>query len=185
VEETPDALVQARESLLKTVLESYPEEYKEFVNNWHSLEGKAQGSVAIAGIFIAGAFAYLRENIALMNCYQKTLLGCGIVCLLITVAYSIMALRIRKLPAPPMGEYLDKIVCDLLRVKDSELLERIPLFVQDQIIGWRIVRKGLSDSNLRKAKNIWIGQILLVGAILIIGILALSTLIFNGFVKGG
>jgi hypothetical protein len=119
-----------------------------------------------------------------MNCYQKILLGGGIICLLISVAFSIMALRIRKLPAPPMGEYLDRVVCDLLQVKDSELLERIPLLVQDQITGWRIVRKGLGDSNLCKAKNIWIGQILLVVAILIVGVLALSTMIFYGFLKG-
>jgi hypothetical protein len=175
---TPDALVQAKESLLNTVLESYREEYKRIVKNWNSLEGKAQGNAAIAGIFIAGAFAYLRENIVHMHCYQKYLLGAGIVCLLITVVFSIMALRIRQLPVPPMGEYLDKIVCDLLKVNGSELLERIPFFVQDQINGWRIVRKGLVDSNLRKAKNVWIGQVLLVVAILIVGVLALTTMMF-------
>lgn len=174
MEENSEALVQARESLLKTVVESYREEYKEIIDNWHRLEGKAQGSVAISGIFIAGVFAYLRDNIALMPCYQKILLGAGIICLLISVSFSILALRIRQLPAPPMGEYLDRLVCDLLEVTDSSLLERLPLFVQDQITGWRNVRKGLVDANLRKAKNIWIGQILLVISILIVGILALS-----------
>ncbi len=184
MEETPDG-VQARESLLKTVLESYSEEYKVFVNNWYNLERKAQGGATIAGIFIGGAFAYLHENIALMYCYQKVLLGCGIVCLLMTVFFSILALRIRELYSAPMGKYVDKIVCQLLTVKDSELLERIPLFVNDQITGWRKVTQDLSASNRRKGNYIWFGQMLLGGAILIIGILALTTLSFHWFLKGG
>jgi hypothetical protein len=178
METIPDTLVQAKESLLKAVLDSYQEEYKRIINNWNRLETKAQGSVAIAGIFIAGAFAYLRENIALMQCYQKIMLGAGIICLLIAVLFSILALRIRQLPVPPMGKYVDRLVCDLLTINDKELFERIPLLIKDQISGWRQARDGLLDSNSRKAKNVWIGQILLVVAILIVGVLALTTMMF-------
>lgn len=174
----PDDSINVRESLLKTVLESYREEYKRIVDNWNRLEGKAQGSVAIGGIFIAGALAYFRENSQIIHCYQKYLFGASIVCLLSTVIFSILALRIRGLPVPPVGEYLDKLVCDLLKVSDSELLGRIPSLVEDQITQWRIVRSSLVGLNFRKANNVWIGQIFLVIAILIVGILALSTIIF-------
>ena len=98
--EEPDALAQARESLLKAVIESYHEEYKVISDNCRNIEGKAQGSVAIAGIFIAGAFAYLQKNITLVL-YQKIILFIGVIFLILCVGFSILALRIRKLPAAP------------------------------------------------------------------------------------
>jgi ABC-type multidrug transport system fused ATPase/permease subunit len=178
MEESSDALAQARESLLKTVLELYREEYKVIGENLHNLEGKAQGSVAIAGIFIAGAFAYLQKNITLLH-YQKIILCIGIIFLLICVGFSILALRIRKLPAAPMGQYLDKLVSDLLRGNDPELLQRLPLIVNDQITSWREVRIGLVAANHRKGRYVWNGQIFLVMAIAFVGILTLFRIFFS------
>ncbi len=167
-----------RESLLSTVLESYRDEYKEIVDTWRNLEAKAQANVAIAGIFIAGAFAYLRENAVPMHLYQKILLSSGIICLIITIGFSIVALRVRRLPAPPLGDYIDRLVRDLLEVDNDEIIERMPHFMNDQIAGWRIVRNEYVKSNQLKAKFLWIGQILLVAAILAVGVLTLSRILF-------
>ena len=174
--EASDAIAQARESLLKTVLELYREEYNVIGQNWRNLEGKAQGSVAIAGIFIAGAFAYIQKDITLLL-YQKIILCIGIIFLLICVSFSILALRIRKLPAAPMGQYLDKLVSDLFRGNDPEFLHRLPLLVNDQITAWREVRKDLVAANQRKGMYVWIGQIFLVKAIAFVGLLTLVRII--------
>jgi hypothetical protein len=41
-------------SLLQVALEAYKDEYREISDSWRNTETKAQGAVAIAGIFMAG-----------------------------------------------------------------------------------------------------------------------------------
>ena len=167
-----------RESLNKTVLDSYRDEYKELNDTWKNLEGKAQGAVAIAGIFIAGAFAYTREIGPQGIRYEKIFLGASILCLIISVGLSILALKVRTVAAPPMGEHVDNLVQDLLQVdNDAELLERIPRFVADQVASWRVVSQEANESIKLKAKYLWGAHLCLAFAILTIALLSVLKLL--------
>jgi hypothetical protein len=172
------ALPKLRETLESSVLDSYREENKELSETWRSLETKAQGAVAISGIFIAGAFAYIREVNLQGHRVEKIFLGTSILSLVVSVVLSIFALRARKVAAAPIGEYLDELVQDLLQLEnDGELEERLPDFVKDQIRLWRIVVKAASATNKSKARYLLAAYVFLVLAILMVALLSILKLV--------
>lgn len=170
--------LEIKEALRKAVLEAYSNEYKELSDTWRGLETKAQGSIAIAGIFIAGAFAYIRDITPNAYRHEKLFLLIAIICLVISVVLSILVLKIRTIAAPPMGEYIDRVVQDILRLnKVDELPERLVRFDNDQIAAWRIVKNEAQLSNMLKARYLWRAQIFLMSAIVTVAILMTSRII--------
>ena len=168
---------ELRESLQKAVLESYRDEYKELSETWRNLESKAQGAVTIAGIFIAGAFAYIREVGPQAHRSDRVFLGASILSLMISVLLSIWALRVRTVAAPPIGEYVDNLVRDLLQVdNDAKLKERVMGFVTDQTDSWRRATRGAKESNKSKANYLLASHVFLVIAILTVALLSISKL---------
>jgi hypothetical protein len=53
--------MEPREVLLRDALDAYQKEYRELIDKWRNLEGKAQGVVTVSGIFLAGMFAFIRN----------------------------------------------------------------------------------------------------------------------------
>jgi hypothetical protein len=173
------SIPEMKESLRQASLEAYREDYKKLTDTWHNLEGKAQGNVAIAGIFIAGAFAFIREIEKNAYLHEKIFLATAITCLVISVVLSILTLRIRWVAFPPVGENVDRLVADLLRISDpTEFSNRLPLFFNDQIAEWRIVNDAVDEANKLKAKHLWRAQLFLLSSIIIIALL-LFTRIFD------
>jgi hypothetical protein len=170
---------EARRILFESSLNAYRERYQELSESWGSLETKAQGNAAIAGIFIAGAFGYINGLKRGLHEYEQALLVVSIVFLLLSVAFSLLVLRIRKMPNAPAGENMDRLVGDLLLVNDpKELSERLPRFTNDQIQLWRTVNKGFAAANKSKARNLLIAQSCLAGAISVIAtVLILAVLL--------
>ena len=170
-----------REFLRKTLLDSYRDEYKELADIWRGLETKAQGNIAIAGIFIAVVFAFIREAGQQSYWAERACLGLALIFLVISVIFSIMVLRVRQAPFPPMGGFVDKMFIDHLNIKDdAELLERLPLLINDQAKAWRQVKEMVVTSNKSKARNLWAAQVFLLAAILTFATLTLLRIISRG-----
>jgi hypothetical protein len=160
---------EIRQSLHGSVIEAYSNEYKELADTWRNLETKAQSAITIAGIFIAGAFAYVRDIRPETHKSEKVLLGVCVCFLIASVVLSILALRLRKIAAPLMGENLDKLVDDLLQIsEDKEFLDRLPNYYNDQIALWQQVKKETHDANQSKARFLWWAHITLVLAIVVV-----------------
>ena len=166
---------EKRRSLREAVLGSYRDEYKELGDAWRGLETKAQGTVAIAGIFLAGAFAYIREISAQTSLGQKLLLVCAIVCLVTSVCLSVLALEVRRVAAPLVAGRVDQLVKDLLAVADdNEFLDRLPDFYSDQAAAWREVNQQSHEANQSKARRVWNAQGFLLAAIILVALLLLA-----------
>ncbi|MGQ0761785.1 MAG: hypothetical protein ACT4OT_07195 [Acidobacteriota bacterium] len=165
-----------RESLQRLVLDSYRDEYKDVSETWRNLEGKAQGAVAIAGIFVAGAFAYIRDA-KTPGSLEKVSLAVSIFSLMASVLFAIWALKVRKVPAPPWGSEIGKLVQDLLAIKDDpELAKRVPLFTTDQVKLWETSTNKAKKVNQSKANWLLASHVFLVLAILAIGFASLAKL---------
>jgi hypothetical protein len=163
-----------RESLLKTVLDAYRDEYEKMVGSWRGLEGKAQGNIAIAGIFIAGAFAFVRDIIRTSPNYQKHIFVVVLVLLVVSVINSLLALRIRSVPGPPGGEMLSKLVGDLLPlISEKDFEDRMQAFIGDQIKGWKQCVEKVREANGDKAVYLWVAQLALLAAILLVAALTI------------
>jgi hypothetical protein len=168
-----------RIELLGRTLQSCVDEYKDKGITFSNLDTKAQNTTTIAGVFLAAVFAFLQgDNLTKFIClggiHAIRLLGVSIVLLLSSALFCLYTMRIRKLVAPLESKALDKMVQDLLRADPSEFTDTIAEnFLRDQVSVWKEVLTDMSRKNLDKAKAVFIGQVLLITAIIIIAILSL------------
>lgn len=178
----PD-VYEIKESLCQAALDAYHDEYEKLTDIWKGLETKAQGVVTIAGIFIAGAFAFIRDLTTLhLNQNDKRLLGVAIFCLVLSVILSILVLTLRKVEPPPTGGEVSQAVRDILRLKPGEIaaqhdeiLPELNLdFINEQTIMWRRAMESASKVIKWKVKSLWAAQWLLVVAISLVVWLTLS-----------
>jgi hypothetical protein len=182
-----DVYFEIKKSLYKETLDAYVAQYKDITETWKSLETKAQGTVAIAGIFIASAFVFIKDirtsNLAFN---LKLLLVAAIVCLVLSVVCAILALTLRSITSPPGGEKINLIVKDILKLKEGETTEthaaalpalRLSLFYE-QIRDWKKAIESANAIIAFKVKCLWCAQWLLVLAIVFV--VSLTSLIILG-----
>lgn len=162
-----------KESVRQTVLDYYREECRDLIDNWHGLEVKAQGTAAVAGIFIAGALAYLREMDSEFHVLARVFIVLTLLLLIVSVVYSILALSTQKKEAPPMGDYVLTLANDVLQLEDEQISERLPGFFNAQMDGWKKVRDEAEHLIAKKARYFRWAQGCVLVASIIIAVLAL------------
>lgn len=170
---------EIRHNLHSSVIEAYANEYKELAETWRNLESKAQSAITVAGIFIAGAFAYVREIKPPTHTTEKVLLEVSVGFLIASVVLSILALRLRKVAAPLMGDNMNTMVGDLLQLSDDEnFLKRLPDHYNDQSGLWRKVKEETHAANQSKARFLWWSHITLVIAIVVVACITVLKVIW-------
>jgi hypothetical protein len=157
-------------------LEAYRDEYREIAESWRNTESKAQGAVAIAGIFAAGVFAYTRDLAKQGTRVEKWFLAATMLLLISSVILSILALYVRRMAAPPLGKSVDIRVRHLAKVNDAEIPERLRNLKNEQAEMWRTVNEESSRANQSKAKWLLLAQVSLILAILTVGVLTVIIL---------
>lgn len=172
----PD-VYEIKEALHTTAMESYRDEYQRFIDIWKGLDTKAQGTVTIAGIFIATVFAFIRDikNLNLGDKGRWVLIA-AIACLVLSVVLSILALTLRKVAAPPTADLIAQMVRDIVRLQpdetaeqnDAGLKERNLSFINERIRLWRQVMAEASEAIKLKYIFLLVGQWLLVGAVFLV-----------------
>ena len=172
-----------KEALQKAVVETHREEYGKLTDIWKGLETKAQATVTIAGIFIAAAFAFVREFKALqLSEANKIVLIAAFSCLVLSIILSILVLTLRKVSPPPTGGEMRQIAADVLRLRSDETAdqhdESIPDlyldFFNEHVILWQRVIVSASKVIKWKVRCLWAAQWLLMFATFLIVWLTLS-----------
>src|SRR3954465_5367592 len=98
---TFETLIQAAQ---KEVLDSYKKEFDSLVGSFRDLDSKAQGTVAIAGVFLAAALAFMNREGVLNSYVSRNLAIFIVLSRTAAIAFSVQALRIRRLPNLPSGD---------------------------------------------------------------------------------
>jgi hypothetical protein len=168
---------EVRATLRESLLLSFETEFEHTLEAWKTVEAKAQANVTISGIFLAAGFAYARET-RLDSRDHVVLLFAGIICLTASVISSLLALRIVRVPAPPLGESLRIYILDLLRLPDRDLgEERLTAFVNERAAAWRGAIDAAVKATERKASHVWHSQVLLGMGMVLTGLMAMLRLI--------
>jgi hypothetical protein len=113
--------IQAKTDLAKMVLDSYRFEYKDYTAWWNDLDRKAQGTVAIAGIILAGALAFARQLSVNTPVYEKIVLSIAIVLLLCAIGFAVFTLIVRNVSLPPPAKQIEELAKEILSTDDSEI----------------------------------------------------------------
>ena len=164
-----DELAKAKGELANRVLESYKFEYQDYTTWWNDIERKAQGTVAIAGIILAGTFAFVRQLDSATPLLEKGLLAAIVVLLLASIALSVVALFVREFHLPPGADKIEEIAREILDAPDVENLhDRVVGITYDEAPLWRECTNGLYVACRSKAGFVARAQVsLLIAAILI------------------
>lgn len=156
----------SQRQLLQNVIDGCQLEYRELSDNWRSLDSKSQGAVAISGVFLAGAFAFIREITKESPSNENSWLIAAVVLLAISVICALAALWVRTVHSVPDGETLNNCVKDLLKMDDGTSHERIANFYHDQIKLWTTTNQDIAGANWKKACCLTWAQIFLLLAII-------------------
>jgi hypothetical protein len=168
----PD-IEEIKDTLKKTLLESYPSEYKEFLETWRSLETKAQTSLTVNGFFVAGAFAFVNSLTQNTTQTEKSLLILIIIFLCLSVGCAIAVLQIRNVDKPPIGTELEKLTTHLIRIYDkTEFMQRLPNLVNDQIRKWERSISMMEKAITEKRNLLADSQVFVITAVVLAAVLA-------------
>jgi ABC-type multidrug transport system fused ATPase/permease subunit len=168
-------LKNAQEWVRKIVLEAFKEEYKEIGESWKSIETKAQGNIAIAGIFIAGAFGFLKDILPQMDYVEKWAFVLIIGFLVVSVLLSIISLQVRTVPEPPLGKKLNPIGKDLIdNLVEATYKEQLGRFINEYIILWQDYVTQAKKKYSCKSKYLVVAQWFVLVAVIVIALLIVS-----------
>ena len=161
-----ETLISMRRTLRQTVLDSYREEYKELSDVWKSLETKAQGTVTIAGIFIAAAFTFAKDlTSGRLDHYGKLFLGGAIIFLIPTIILSVLVLRRRTIKWIPAGTDVESWADAIANVPDEELAENARRFIDEYSGVWKQTVESTREATDKKEALLYAAQVLLLFAI--------------------
>jgi hypothetical protein len=173
-----EKVVEMRESFRQAALDAYREEYKELSEVWKGIELKAQGTITIAGIFIAAAFTFAKDLTTnqRLDFYGNLLLGAAIVCLIISIIFSVLALKTREVYLPPGGERIKNMADHYKAVIDEDLPDRKRRFINQHTSAWQEVVDDAREAVDDKERWVRTAQGFLVVAIIIAATLTLGLL---------
>ena len=100
--DTAEAL--ARRDLSKMVLHAYENEYADRTALWEQVERKAQGTIAVAGIMLAGGFAFAAHFDASVSPMLLFLFIAILVALWFSIWQCVKALKITTADVPPSAD---------------------------------------------------------------------------------
>lgn len=166
-----------RVSLEKEALDAHKEEYKDLVASFQGIDAKAQGVVAIAGIFIGGIFAFLNSNNFARNEVADYLLTIAVILLTGSVLLAILVLRVRDTSGVPTGAHTNKLLEDLLVLDDEAISAALSNFYGDKVRAWAGSVIRLRVDVEKKSDFVWGAQLMLFLGIICVAVTALDTLL--------
>ena len=172
------------EKLYQRVLEGCQDEYAELQDRWKTIEAKAQGTAASAGVLLVGALAFVRQLKIETDDIIRWLLSVIVILLGVIILCCVLALRVKAVPSPPRGKALRNEVITILRVASnspdpSELRNRFIWRFNDEISFWIEVNKETLAANDSKGSLVSIAQHLFFWAMILVASITLL-IIFQG-----
>lgn len=151
--------------LLEIALAAHGDAYKELSQGWRSVEAKAQATVALAGIFLAAAFAFAREPAKGAPGLSVLLFSLAVALLTFSAAAAVWAQRVRKIPAAPWL-LVHRWVETIRKLPAGEQTERLPGFYEEYNLAWLDTNGRLVELIRSKARSVMIAQfaLLIAGA---------------------
>ena len=160
----------ATTALIELALERARYEYTELAENWKQLDTKAQGTGALAGVFLAAVFAFGQQNSPLLAIAAVKAMAIALILLLTgAILCAVMCLWTREAQMPPDAETVrDQVKAFLGADLDDEarLAEREALlngFLDD----WVSANGTLAARNATKVRWLTRAQVLLVAGAVI------------------
>jgi hypothetical protein len=168
-------------SAFRDALSAYRDEAGRLSTLWRDLDSKAQTVVAVAGIFIAATFAYVRDVPASFGLPSRFTVAAALALLVAAVICAVLAARVRRVTSGLTGKAVFEMTCEVLEAaeQDDDLVTREVNLLRDQCKLWQETTGSLSAGCTAKARLIHAGQLLVALAGAIVAVLAIARLLFS------
>ena len=154
-------MADAQPQTAALLLEHCRTAYMAEADDWRDVERKAQGTVAIAGIFMAGALVVLR-SVQQLGSTESLLLFATILALAITAVVAVMSLLVREVYATEPGQDVKASAQAVFDASDDQIDDAFFELVRERTDYWIEARKSLSDAGTKKAGLVFMAQLLLI-----------------------
>ncbi|MGH9455182.1 MAG: hypothetical protein ACRD2O_14565 [Terriglobia bacterium] len=154
--------------LLRDILQACRSEFAENARINAALDDKAQKTGALAGIFLAAGFAFLKpENVTLLNNSGRwqslAPLAVAVLMLMICVVICLTVMWVRTMPATPAVESLMRSAESLLALPSGELTsQRLENDLRETIKIWQVSLESWLATVNSKGHWLNVGQTCLV-----------------------
>jgi hypothetical protein len=155
----------AGSGLLQQAVDACKHEHQELSEQWDALDAKAQGTMTVAGIFVAGILAFINALSSAAAIWEKRLLTTAAILLGACVVAALRAIAVREVTAAPVGKQLLNVVNDLLEKGEPLTPSRLNNFARDHMRMWEVANADMRRVNTSKAKPLAVAQWLLFAAI--------------------
>lgn len=141
--------VDARIEMRAHALEVLKSEHAELWDSWKVVESKAQPIAALAGVFLAGVFAYLGQLPASASSTERFMLLLIAALLVVSAILALAAIWITDVKSPYLSSQGIDEVDDMLReaTNAADLDDRHERMIQSAVFRWTAacenIRKGL------------------------------------------
>lgn len=163
-------------SMARLLLGHAQNEYRALEDSWKSIEQKAQGTVAIVGIFMATATTAIFK-IDLLDHGARVVLFFAVVLLVAAALIAIATLFVRSFATLEGLEYVVGWAKDVYGATDDGP-DRVAIreFVEHRIKGWKRANSALHKEIERKARLLQWAQYLLFAGIVLLAIVCGSVI---------
>jgi hypothetical protein len=154
--------------LRRAVAAAYEREHEALLAAFRDLDGKAQATITVAGIFLAAALAFVEDapSATAPTVLVRALLGSTLFLLVASISAALLALQLRKIVRSPSAVQIGRFVSDLVAAGSDEARKRMGDFYGQVSRLWGASIESLETANARKSRCLVVAQLLLFLAIL-------------------
>lgn len=170
-----------KEKIYENVLKACEEEYKDKISAFNQLDIKAQQVAAFSGVLLGVLISFCKKE--LLEFLSTISLWCiifsliSIIFLLISICFSIFSMRIIKIIGMPTYDEIKSKFKDLCELHENEFQdEYYQLFISDKITMWEEAFISISVANEKKAKYVFVSQIMCGSGLIILGLIGIFIL---------
>jgi len=166
--------------MYKRVLETCEAEYDGLTRIFQILDSKAQATAATAGVFLAAAFAFVRDlrgKTAPPAVYTSIFVA-SLSLLLVAVFFALLATWIQHLMSRPTVEFVRKLIIDLVTKEGSEAIgSRATGFFGDETREWIPALQRMRIVVRRKGRFVAYSQLSLLLSLVCVSALTITYVI--------
>lgn len=161
-------ITKIKRELIQFAYDRSEHEHNELSETWKLLDTKAQATAGIAGVFVAAAFAFVRNTYLQVNFTEKFLLSLALVLLTVSIFSAVLGMVIRPVSMPLSGADTAKSVDDIFHQPEAEWATRQINLIADTVNQWDQVNDEIRKILETKGNRIKLSQAALVAASIVI-----------------
>lgn len=174
---------EAHKLLNQEILSAAKNYYAELVQNRAALDKKAEGTISIAGIFLAAIFAFARELTGSASSIEKTLLSVIVVALVSVVILSLLCLWTRRSRTSPSASLVRNYISPVINADDTSPEEEY-LYMSVSALNslsnvWDDVSTEVLATVVRKGRLVKTAQFILLLSIVLVAFIVIIKIVIE------